>query len=143
MEKFFLRALFAGQELNIVDEQNVGLTITLPETDQLVALDGVDKLVRKPLAREVHHFLGLGAFNRLLADRLHQMRLSQADAAVNKKRVVAVSRALGNRHRGSVGQLVIRADDKCVKSVAWIHSMKDGLFRILILGNRERRSHTL
>src|ERR1700732_3513087 len=97
MEKFFLGTLFAGQELNIVNEQNICLSITLPETDQLVALDGVDEFVREPLTREVHHFLRLFSFDRLLADRLHQVSLSQPDAAVDEKRVVGFGRALRDR----------------------------------------------
>ena len=53
MEKFFLGTLFAGQELNIVDQQNICLTIALSKPDQPIMLDRVDELVDEPLAREV------------------------------------------------------------------------------------------
>ena len=76
MEKFFLGPLFAGQEVNIVDQQNICLTIALSKPDQHIVLDRVDELVGEPLTREVHHLLDLSSFDRLLADRLHQVRLS-------------------------------------------------------------------
>jgi hypothetical protein len=39
-------------------------------------LDRVDELVDEPLTREVHHLVDLSSVDRLLADRLHQVRLS-------------------------------------------------------------------
>jgi hypothetical protein len=72
VEKFFLGPLFAGQEVNIVDQQNICLTVALSKPDQHIVLDRVDE----PLTREVHHLVDLSSVDRLLADRLHQVRLS-------------------------------------------------------------------
>jgi hypothetical protein len=62
--------------VNIVDQQNICLAIALSKPDQHILLDRVDEFVDEPLTREVHHLLHLSTFDCLLADRLHQVRLS-------------------------------------------------------------------
>src|SRR4029077_16793948 len=68
MEKFFLGTFFAGQKVNIVDQQDICLTIALPKSDKRVVLDRIDELIDEPFAREIHYLLGLSSFDRLLAD---------------------------------------------------------------------------
>src|ERR1700757_1303871 len=112
MKKFLLGTLFSGQELNIVDQQNICLTIPFSKPDQHIVLDRVDELIGEPLAREGHHLLVSFSFNRLLADRLHQVRLSQTYPSVDKKRVIGFSRRLRNREGGCVRKLITRSHDK-------------------------------
>ena len=45
VEEFLLRALLAGEELDVVDQQHVGLPVALAEFDQGVVLDRVDEFV--------------------------------------------------------------------------------------------------
>ena len=59
------------------------------------------------------HFLG---------DRMHQVGLPQADAAVEKQRVVRAGGRLGDRARGGVGELVGRADDEGLEGEARIRA---------------------
>src|SRR5215471_15988792 len=51
VKKLFLRALFSCEEVDIVDEQDVGLAITFTELDECIMLNCVDKFVRKFFAR--------------------------------------------------------------------------------------------
>src|SRR5947207_2695199 len=40
VEKFLLRPLFSGEKLNVVDQDQVCLSVTFPEFDQGIVLDG-------------------------------------------------------------------------------------------------------
>ena len=53
-----------------------------------------------------------------VADRVHQVGLAEADAAVQEERVVGVARALRHRQAGRVGQAVGRPDDEVREGVA-------------------------
>ena len=57
-----------------------------------------------------------------MADRVHQMGLAQADAAVQVKRVVRAGRGLADGHRGRVGELVRRADHERFERVAGVQT---------------------
>ena len=48
----------------------------------------------------------------MLADGVKQMRLAESDAAVKKKRVVGFAGRLGDGERGSIGKIIIIADDE-------------------------------
>ena len=50
-----------------------------------------------------------------MSDGGRQMSLAQADATVNKERVVFLARPLSDCPRGSVGELVARPDDELGK----------------------------
>ena len=53
VEEFFLRALLAGKELDIVDHQDVDRPVFLAEELGLALLDGADDLVGELLTRDV------------------------------------------------------------------------------------------
>src|SRR5688572_13164099 len=88
VEELLLRAFLAAEELDVVDQQQVRLAITLPELYQRAVLDRVDEFVDEELTREIHHLRVLLFREDVLADRLHQVRLAEPDAAVNEERVV-------------------------------------------------------
>src|SRR5436190_2011228 len=55
VEKFLLRALLASEKLDVVDQEQVRLSIAFAKLNQIVVLNGVDKFVDKKFARKVHH----------------------------------------------------------------------------------------
>ena len=56
----------------------------------------------------------------LVADGVQEVRLAEADAAVEKERVVAVRGRLGDGARGGVRELIRRADDEVLEQVAGV-----------------------
>ena len=46
----------------------------------------------------------------VLADRLHQVRLAESDAAVNEERVVGARGRLRDRETGGVRDFIVRTD---------------------------------
>ena len=55
VEELLLNPLFAGQELDVVNEQHVGLPVFLAEAGELVVLDAVNVFVGKLLRGKVGH----------------------------------------------------------------------------------------
>ena len=73
--------------------------------------------------------------HNVVPDRMHQVGFAQADAPVQKQRVVSFRRRFGNRERGRMRELVIGSDYKCIKCI----------FRVKHMGMRflvdDRRLH--
>ncbi len=120
VKKLLLRAFFAAKELNVVNAKQIGLTIALAKLDQIIVLNGVDELVDEQFARKIDHF-GVFLFREhVLTDRLHQVRLAEANAAVNKKRIVGAGWCLSDGETGRVRNFIVRPDYEGFESVARI-----------------------
>ena len=112
VEELLLDPLLVLEELDVVDEEHVvGAVALLEPLDALVA-ERVDEVVHERLARDVARGQPAGVLARVLRDRLQQVRLAEAGAAVDEQRVVRLRRRLGDRERGSVREAVRRADDE-------------------------------
>src|SRR4030095_281765 len=122
MKKFLLRSLFATEKLNVVNQKKIGLAITLAEFDQITVLDRVDELVDEQLTRGVDHLHVFLFRPDELADGLHEMGLTQTDAAVNEEGIIRACRRLGDSETCGVRDFVIRADDKRFECVSRIES---------------------
>ena len=112
VKKFLLRPLLPAEELNIVDQEQIRLPVTFAEFHQSVVLDGVDEFVDKEFARQVHHPRRFLFRPDVLADRLHQVRLSESDAAINKERIVCARGRLRDCQAGRVCNLIVRTNDE-------------------------------
>ncbi len=131
VEKFLLRALFAAEELNVVDQQQIGLPVAFAKFDQVIVLDGVDEFVDEKFARKVHHLRVFLFHPDVLPDRLHQVRLAESHPAVNEERVVSARGRLRDRETGGVRDLVIRADHERFESIPGIEPERGaGLLRV-------------
>ena len=122
MKEFFLRPLLAAEKLNVVDQKNVGLTITLAEFDEVTVLDRIDELINEKFARKINDLRVFFLRHSILADGLHQVRLAESDTAVNKEWVVSSGRRLRHRQTGGVGDLVVRTDYKTFEVVTRVES---------------------
>jgi len=126
MEEFLLRALLAGEELDVVDHQHVRLPVFLPEFDESAVLNGVDELVGELLAGDVENLRTLAGGEHVVADGLQQVRFAESAAAVDEKRVVGLGWRLRDGEGRGVGELIVRADDECVEIVAGVHPAGEG-----------------
>ena len=115
VEELFLRPLLVGDELDVVDEQQVDPPVARPELVDLALLDRCDELVRELLAGGVDDALARELGHDLVADGVHQVGLAEADAAVQEERVVGVAGALRDGQARGVGEPVGRADDEVEK----------------------------
>jgi hypothetical protein len=105
VEELLLGPIFAGQELDVVDEQDVDGAVPVAEVVGLVLLDGRDHLVGEFLRGDVGD-LGRTpvALAHGMADGVHEMGLAQTHAAVEEERVVGLARGVGHRAAGGVSE---------------------------------------
>ncbi len=117
VEELLLRAVLAGQEMDVVDDEQVRVAVSMAEVARLVALDGGDELVDEGVAGEVKDARFRLGCQHALGDGLEQVRLAQPDAAVDEQRIVAPAGLIGDGDRCRMGELVAGSDDKAVESV--------------------------
>ncbi len=120
VEELLLGALFAGEELDVVDEQDVDVAELVAEAGHLVVADGVDHLVGELFAGDVGDGgVGLAAFH-VMSDGVHEVGFAHADAAIEEQGVVCLGGALGDGLGCGHGELVAGADDEGVELVLGI-----------------------
>ena len=112
VEELFLRSVLAGEELHVVDQQDVDGAVLVPELAHARGGDRADDLVRELLRREIDDPLARETVVDLVPDRVHQVGLAQAHTSIQEERVVAVARSLGHRLRRRVGELRVVTDDE-------------------------------
>ncbi len=116
VEELFLGGLFAGDELDVIDEQDVDAAIFVAEGLRGVAADGVDQVVGKLLGGDIQHLQT--ALRALVTNGMQQVGLAQPDAAVQEEWVVRLGRFLGYRLGGGMRQAVAGANHKVFKGIA-------------------------
>ena len=138
VEELLLDPLLVLEELHVVDQQHVvGAVALLEALDPLVA-ERVDEVVHERLARDVADARVGGVLAHVLRDRLQQMRLAEAGAAVDEERVVGLRRRFGDRERGRVREAVRRADHEGVEGVLRVEAAALGPARLDPLDDRRR-----
>ena len=90
MEKFFLGGLFARDKLNIVDQQNIDLAILGAKLFGFLVANSVDDFIGKLFRGDIEHIQA----SRLarVANGVQQVGFAQADAAIEKERIVDMAR---------------------------------------------------
>lgn len=118
VEEFFLGAFFAGEELDVIDEEGIGLAEAFAEFGQFSVLDGGDELVGELFGGDVND-AGAGVFlEHAVADGVHEVGFAEADGAVDEEGVVGAGGGFGDGLGGGVGKLVVDADDEALEDVA-------------------------
>ncbi len=126
VEELVLRAVLVRQELDVVDEQDVGrgpvaraeLLHRAAAGRALLVHHRADEVGDELLAGdEADRPVGVLAMD-LVPDRLQEVGLAETDAAVDEERVPARGRRLGDDAGRGVRELVGRADDELVEGVA-------------------------
>ena len=118
VEELLLGPFLAGDELDVVDQEQVDVAVLGAELRGSVVADGVDELVGEALGGEVEKTQCWIQTGDLVTDGVEEMGLAETDAAVDEQRVVGLGRELGDRLAGRLRELVGVADDEGVERVA-------------------------
>ena len=118
VEELFLNTFLAGEELNVVNQQHIGLTVFLAELHQLVFLNGRNVFVGELLGGDVRDLRALLGTGHVLTHRVQQVRLAEPRAAVKEERVVSLAGLLGHSHGSRMREAVVIPHHKRVKRVA-------------------------
>ena len=111
---------FCGEELDVVDEQQIHGAEAVAEAGHLVVAHGADHLVGELLRGDVGDGRAGLAQLHLMTDGVHEVRLAHAHAAVEEERVVSLGGLLGDGHGGGAGELIAGSADEAVEGVARI-----------------------
>jgi len=115
MEKLLLRPFLAGKELDVVYEQGFQRSVETFEFVDGIVLEGTDHVRDEPLGMKIGN-IGAGSLREdCLADRLHEVRLTQPYTSINEQGVICCARIHRGLHRRRPGQLVRLALDKGFK----------------------------
>ena len=116
MEELFLRALAAGQELHVVEDERVDAAELFLELAHLVAPERTDELVHEDLGRHKQNLAPLITGGpQMMADRRRQMGLAETDTAVDEERIILFARLIGDGLRRRMGELIARSDHELRK----------------------------
>ena len=77
MEKFFLRAFFLGNKLNIIDEQNINIAVFISKFLVFIAADGIDQFIGESFTGDLEHFCFRIFIQDIMGNRMHQMGFAQ------------------------------------------------------------------
>src|SRR5439155_14796560 len=99
-----------GQELDVVDQQQVDVPVLVAKRERLRMLDRIDHLVREVLRRHVTPPGIAKLVPHRVSERVQQVRLAQARTPENEQWVVSVSRILGDGETSGMRETVTTAD---------------------------------
>nr|GEW26933.1 hypothetical protein [Tanacetum cinerariifolium] len=115
VEELFLRAAFAAEELNIIDQEHVQRVVVMLEVVEALALVGRHHVAHILFRVDVAD-LGAGLVgHHLVADGMDQVGFTQAHAAVEEQRVVRHARVVGDLDGCRARQLVGFTGDETVE----------------------------
>jgi hypothetical protein len=117
VEEFFLALLAFAQELDVVDYQHIDSAELALKAGQVSFFDTPDKSVDKLFTTQELDYRTIEFSLGFKADRLQKMGLAQAGIAVDKKRIVGISKRVTYRNTACVGKTVARAHHKIVKGI--------------------------
>ena len=117
MKKLLLRAIFAAQEVNVVDHEHVEITIAISEVVHIAVLDGSDELVDETIAREIRNARFAVLLQIFLADGLKKMRFAKPNPAMNKQRDLFLPRLSSHGKGGSEWQPIARPRNKILNQI--------------------------
>ena len=84
MKKLFLSSFFTGDELDIIQDQNVDVSELLFKLVHLVRLERCNQFVHERLRTEIDDFQGGSLGHGLMADGIYQMSLAETDPAIDE-----------------------------------------------------------
>ena len=117
MEELFLDTFLALDELNVIDQQHVDISVAPFEGDFAVVTQGVDEIVGEFFGGDVldphpgKQPLGV------VAGGMQEVSLAQAGSAVDEQWVVAAAGTFGHRQCCGMGEAIRWADDETLEIV--------------------------
>ena len=136
MEEFFLRRFLAGDELDVIDHQQIGRAKLLLEAERLVGAKRGEEFDRELLGRHVDDLRTRIEPVEFVTDGVQQVGLAAPGAAMDEQRVERDLLGRGERAGRIEGDLVRLADDEIAEHVARLE--RDGI-KAVVSGRRRRR----
>lgn len=114
VEEFFLRFLFADNELEIVDDEDVEFAKFEIEFVAFAKADRVDEVGVEVSDGGVEDFEGRVFAKKFIADGLDEMGFAEARATIKEEWIVAFAWGVDDATSGGDGKVIIGADDEII-----------------------------
>ena len=115
VEELLLRTLLAGEELDVIDQQRMQRAVGVLEFVDAVVLQRSHHVADEALGMHVGDARVRIALADQVADRVHQVGLAEADAAVDEQRVVGGAGIFRDLQRRGLGEVIALAFDETVE----------------------------
>ncbi|PAV66171.1 hypothetical protein WR25_02116 [Diploscapter pachys] len=120
VEEFFLRRILARDELQVVDQQQVGAAQPLLEGVRVARPERADKIEHEALGRHAQHGRIRMLRQKRMADRVHQVRLALPRPRMEEQRAEPRHTRFGQRARRVERDAIGRIDDEAIEGEARI-----------------------
>src|SRR3982751_178170 len=120
MKKFFLNPFLAGEELDVINQEHIGLPIFFAKLDERIILDRVDVFVGKFLGRNVSDARAFFVRGNMLTDGMKQMSFAETDATIEEQGIGRFPGRFSDGFEGGVRKVIVVADNKHLKGVLGI-----------------------
>ena len=106
IEEFHLQFGGSGEELDIVDEQEIDAPVAVSEIGLRFVSNGFDEVIQHHFARDVVDDGPRVVFPDVVSGGLHQVGFTESGIAVDQQRVVGVSGVFGGCADGGCGEVI-------------------------------------
>ena len=127
MEEFLLGGFLTGDELDIVHQEQVGVSVFVAEFLVAALLQGADQFNGEFIALDIDDVVVGMLGVDLSGNGIEQVGLAQAGGAVDKQGVVGLGRLVGHGDGRRMGEPVGRADNEVIKGELGVIFNKLGL----------------
>ena len=115
MEKFLLGGFLAGDELNIINEEQVTFPVFVAEFHVFAAGNGGNQLVGEFVALDINDVRLWILAADVVGDGIQQVGLTHAGRAVDEQGIIHLPRIFGDGDGGTVGKPVAGADHEIIE----------------------------
>ncbi len=113
VKEFFLRPFLPGEELDVIDKEDMGGPIFVAKVFLCAMSDGGEEIVRELLAGGIGNAsMSVGA---AVGDGAEEMSFAQSSATVDEQGVVHLGRLVGCGQGGGCRQAVAVSDNEAVE----------------------------
>lgn len=141
VEELLLESFLAFDELNVIDEEHVDLSVSALELDGGVLANRIDELVQEGLGRDISNGEVWVVRVHVACDGAEKVCLAEPSVSVDEEWVVRLCRGFGHRQCSGMSEPVARSGHEVVERVpvCSIVLTSHGIVVLKLLGGREIR----
>jgi hypothetical protein len=118
--EFFLGLLFPRKELDIIDDEDVDLTIFFSESIDRATFDTGYIIGKKAVRGGIDDFQVFVFFTYNIGTRLEEMSFPESDIPIEVERIIGIPWSTSDGFTCSMSELSSRSDDKIIESISII-----------------------
>src|SRR5918998_885942 len=120
VKELLLRTLLTGDELDVIDHQDIGFPVPRAKVVGSLLPDRSDEIVGELFRGDIRDLQNRRKLERTMSDGVQQMCLTKTHATVDEEWVEFSTGMFRHRYRRRVGESIRRSDDIGAKHVLWI-----------------------